>query len=217
MLSVWDAIKTRRSIRKFTTEDVSDEIIEQLLEAARLAPSGHNIQPWRFLVLRDKKIKKELSHLYLDQEDIEEAPVVFIGLVDLERFSPEAEKKHMQQFFELGLYKEMTGKFADIAFQQAMANNPRPVTPEMQVSTGMANVNIAAEHIALMATAMGLGTCWKGAASNAQSVRMICSLPENLVPSVILTLGYPAEDPSPRPRYSFDEILAKPLPERRKE
>ncbi|MBN1367908.1 MAG: nitroreductase family protein [Dehalococcoidales bacterium] len=216
MLNVWEAIESRRSIRKFTTDDVSDEIIEQLLEAARLAPSGHNLQPWRFLVLRDKKIKKELRQLYMDQEDIEEAPVVFIGLVDMERFSPEAEKKHMQQFFELELYKDMTGKFADIKFQQAMADNPRPMTVEAQRAYGMANVNIAIEHIALMATAMGLGTCWKGAASNANDVRRICDLPESLSPCAILTLGYPAENPAPRPRYSFDEILAKPLPKSKK-
>ncbi len=48
MLTVWETIKNRRSIRKFSSDDVSDEIIRQMLEAARLAPSGSNRQPWRF-------------------------------------------------------------------------------------------------------------------------------------------------------------------------
>ena len=53
MLTVWEAIKMRRSIRRFAPDDVPDEMVEQMLEAARLAPSGGNRQPWRFLVVRD--------------------------------------------------------------------------------------------------------------------------------------------------------------------
>ena len=212
MLTVWEAIVLRRSVRRFTPDDVSDDIIKQLLEAARLAPSGHNMQPWRFVVVRDKKIKRELRRLYMDQEDIEEAPVVFVCLVDMERFSPEEEKKRMQQFIELGLHKEMTGKFAELEFNEAMMNNWRRMPLEAIRAVGMASVNIAVEHMALLATALGLGTCWKGSVSNSEEVRRILGLPEHLIPCALLTLGYPAETPSPRPRYSFDEILARPLP-----
>jgi len=63
VLTVWDAIKTRRSIRKFLPDDIPDEMVEQMLEAARLAPSGSNRQPWRFVVVRDKQIKKELCRI----------------------------------------------------------------------------------------------------------------------------------------------------------
>ena len=45
MLSAWEAIKVRRSIRKFAPDDVPKEMIDQMLEAARLAPSGGNVQP----------------------------------------------------------------------------------------------------------------------------------------------------------------------------
>ncbi|HOO73490.1 MAG TPA: nitroreductase [Spirochaetota bacterium] len=55
------AIKKRRSIRKYTDDNVSDEAINSLIEAARWAPSGLNNQPWRFVILRDKNILKELS------------------------------------------------------------------------------------------------------------------------------------------------------------
>ena len=62
MLTVWDAIKSRRSIRKFLPNDIPDEMVEQMLEAARLAPSGSNRQPWRFVVARNKEIKKGQKH-----------------------------------------------------------------------------------------------------------------------------------------------------------
>ena len=51
MLTVSEAIRERRSIRSFRSDPVPDEVIHQMLEAARLAPSGSNRQPWRFIVL----------------------------------------------------------------------------------------------------------------------------------------------------------------------
>lgn len=75
-----DIIKTRRSIRKYKPEDVPDEYIEKMLEAARWAPSAVNGQPWRFLVVRDKEIKKKMgkyikSYLVINRH-VSEAPVI---------------------------------------------------------------------------------------------------------------------------------------------
>lgn len=77
-MDVFEAIKRRRSIRAFTCEDVSKEEIEQLLDAARYAPSAGNIQPWEFTVIRNFRIKQKLSVAALDQKFIEEAPVVIV-------------------------------------------------------------------------------------------------------------------------------------------
>lgn len=77
-MDVFEAIKKRRSIRAFTPEDVSKEEIEKILDAARYAPSAGNIQPWEFIVIRDFKIKRKLSMAALDQNFIEEAPVVIV-------------------------------------------------------------------------------------------------------------------------------------------
>ena len=87
MLNVWEAIKGRRSIRKFATDDVPEAMVEQMLEAARLAPSASNRQPWRFLVVRDRIIKQEIRRICFGQMFIEEAPVVIICFGDLERYS----------------------------------------------------------------------------------------------------------------------------------
>jgi nitroreductase len=53
MLTVAEAIEKRRSIRKFKPDPVPDELINQILEAGRLAPSGTNRQPWRFQVIKE--------------------------------------------------------------------------------------------------------------------------------------------------------------------
>jgi len=54
MMNIFQAIATRRSIRSFTDEAVSDELIEKLIGAAMLAPSAGNQQPWQFVVVRDR-------------------------------------------------------------------------------------------------------------------------------------------------------------------
>jgi len=58
-----DVIKTRRSIRRYKNQEVPKEIIMDTLDCARLAPSGHNDQPWHFVVVTDKGIKERLSQI----------------------------------------------------------------------------------------------------------------------------------------------------------
>jgi len=86
-LDVFDAIKKRRSVRAYTSEEVSDEDIEQLIEAARLAPSAGNIQPWEFVIVRNAEIKRRLAIAALHQTFIEEAPVVIVVCADVARSS----------------------------------------------------------------------------------------------------------------------------------
>lgn len=78
-MEVFEAIKKRRSIRKFDpTKEVTDEQIEKLLEAARWAPSAGNLQSWFFVVVRDNKIKERFVSEAWVQELILEAPVVIV-------------------------------------------------------------------------------------------------------------------------------------------
>ena len=53
-------VKTRRSIHRFKPDPVSDEYIEKIIEAARWAPSGYNLQPWEFVVIKDQKLKADI-------------------------------------------------------------------------------------------------------------------------------------------------------------
>ena len=71
-----DVMRKRRTIRKFTEEDVSEEQIETLVEIAMCAPSRLNRQPWRFVVIRDKELQKQLADLLRVHPYLETAPVV---------------------------------------------------------------------------------------------------------------------------------------------
>ncbi len=62
-MDIFELIKSRRSIRKFTNEPVLEEVIDKIIEAGTWAPSGLNNQPWKFGVIRDQDLKKEISTL----------------------------------------------------------------------------------------------------------------------------------------------------------
>lgn len=206
MLNTWEAIQARRSIRKFAADDVTEEQIEQMLEAARLAPSASNRQPWRFLVVRDKEVRKELRRICMEQRFIEEAPVVIICFGDLDRYSIDARKKRRQEFTDFGVLATLSGRFAEPEFREYMDSLPTP--PREQLLPGIvANAYIAIEHLVLMATALGLGTCWVGG-FDAAEIHRLFGLADNLVPLAVIPVGYPAgELPAQRPRLGRDEIL----------
>ena len=77
-MEVFKAIKGRRSIRAFKEQNVSEETIKKLIESATWAPSAGNIQPWEFIIVKERETKRRLSEAALNQEFLEEAPVLII-------------------------------------------------------------------------------------------------------------------------------------------
>jgi nitroreductase len=77
-----EAIYQRRSVRDFTDDGVEDEAIQQILDAARWAPSGLNNQPWRFVVVHSTEIKAQLAELTHYSRVVMEAPVLIVVFLD---------------------------------------------------------------------------------------------------------------------------------------
>jgi nitroreductase len=85
-MDVLEAIRTRRSIRKYDqTKDVEDEKLLKCLEAARWAPSAGNRQPWHFIVVRSKETRERLAKLHPHGVFMAQSPVVLVVLGDPER------------------------------------------------------------------------------------------------------------------------------------
>jgi nitroreductase len=85
-MSVYETIKTRRSVRAYQDKPVPEESLTRILDAARLAPSGHNRQPWKFVVVTDPETREKLSVAAKDQMFVAEAPVVIAAVgLDPER------------------------------------------------------------------------------------------------------------------------------------
>ena len=76
---VLEAIKKRQSVRSYQDKEIPEDILQQILEAGRLAPSAKNTQSWKFIVVRDKTLRKKLVPACKDQEFVGEASVVIAG------------------------------------------------------------------------------------------------------------------------------------------
>jgi len=78
-MKVLEAIQKRRSVRKYKEDPIPEEVLLRVLEAARLAPSGKNFQPWKFIIVKDKALKKKLAEASAGQFFIARAPIIIVG------------------------------------------------------------------------------------------------------------------------------------------
>jgi len=194
-----EAIEARRSIRKFDSEAVPGEYLDQLIEAARKAPSGTNRQPWRFVVL-DTPEKKEKLKGKVIQPFILEAPVVFVCCVDRKSFTRGLVEKRMEELISSNVVSEEAAGY--IKQRKMPEQSDEVVTP----ASAYLDLGIAVEHMVLQATALGLGSCWVRL-FKAPEVHEDLGLPENIEVIALLPVGYPAQSPSPRPRLNREDIL----------
>ena len=81
-MDAMEAILTRRSIRKYTKQPVSDEVLKELLEVAMCAPSAGNRQPWCFVVIKDRKILNEIPKYHPYAQMLKEASVAIVVCCD---------------------------------------------------------------------------------------------------------------------------------------
>ncbi len=202
MLTTKDAIEKRRSIRKFTSEPVADEYINELIESARLAPSGCNSQPWRFKIVKDAEIKKRLAEAAFGQTFICSAPVVLICCADINAYI----EGSISSVKEMAKWRVIDEGLVDILHQRAenMKNSPAyEIGPKAAL-----HVAIAIEHIVLRALDFGLGTCWVRLFEE-EKVKNIFAWKENLYVVTLLPIGYPAESPMPRKRLPINDLILK--------
>src|SRR5659263_694802 len=85
-MDVFEAIEARRSVRKYKKKRVPDELLDKVLEAARIAPSTSNTQSWKFKVVTDPATRKRIRDVAYGQRFVEEAPVVIACCLDFEAF-----------------------------------------------------------------------------------------------------------------------------------
>ena len=78
-MKVLDVIQKRRSIRKYKEDPIPEKDLMRVLEAARLAPSGKNFQPWKFIIVKDKALKEKLAQASAGQFFMAEAPIIIVG------------------------------------------------------------------------------------------------------------------------------------------
>lgn len=187
----------RRTVRFYTAVPVPQEIVRTLLDAALMAPSAHNVQPTRFVVISSPEVKRRLADRMarrwrrdLEQDGTAEAAVRVELRFSLRRFG------EAPLLILVGYTMEEMDRYPDRA--------RRAAEETMAVQSAAA----AIENLLLVATGHGLGACWCCAPLFcAGVVRRALGLPRTFIPQALLTIGYPAHTPPVPPRKPLDAVV----------
>ena len=183
-MDVFEAIKTRRSIRKYKPDPISDEDLKKVLEAAHWAPSWANTQVWRFIVVRDPNIKKMVAGTLMK---------VQFG----DDFIKNAATDAMAQAPVLIVACAQTG----------IAGYNRDGTPVTDKDDWLLfDVALAIQNLTLAARALGLGTVIIGA-FDAKKAGEILGVPDGYAVVTMTPLGYPDHTGQAPPRKDLAEII----------
>lgn len=199
-MEISEAIEKRRSIRKFKNDPVPDEHIRDLIESARLAPSGCNAQPWRFKIVKDLKTRTKLAEAAHNQSFIAQAPVVIVCCADISGYL-EGSESGIQDLGKIGAIEDRMVNIICSNLNETKKMDISEIGPSIAT-----NVAIAVEHMVLRALDYGLGTCWIRALEE-DKVSAIFGWDENIYVVALLPLGYPAEEPPARKRMEIKDLL----------
>ncbi len=200
-MDVRDAIRKRRSIRKFKPDPVSDELIVQLLESARLAPSGSNTQPWRFIVVRDAETRQKLQMASYNQRHVGQAPLIIACCADIRAFG-----EFPERIDELIAAGALPAKSREVFVPSLKKGEMSADLKWHLLIAATGNTDIAIEHMVLQAVEFGLGTCWVRWFDD-NKVREILEIPKSIELIALLPIGYPAEEPPQRPRFDLSKVV----------
>ena len=189
-------LKDRRSIRRFRDQPVSDSVLRRLLQAATLAPSAHNRQPWRFVVVRDSAARASLAEAMGSRlrQDLE---------------SDGVDADHIDREVMRSLERIQGAPLTLVACltMEAMDRYPDARRQEAERLMAVQSVAMAAMALLLAAHAEGLGACWLCAPLFAsEAARESLSLPASWEPQGLILLGYPADRGRRRGRHPVEEV-----------
>jgi coenzyme F420-0:L-glutamate ligase/coenzyme F420-1:gamma-L-glutamate ligase len=190
-------LKNRRSIREYTSREVSERILETILEAATWAPSAHNAQPWRFLVVRDSALKLKLAKTMANRwkKDLAKNGVSEKDLENLVKAS-------VERFTKAPIVIVPCLTMAE------MHHYPDKRRQKIEFLMGVQSVAAATENMLLAAHAMGLGACWFCAPLFCpESLRKVLNIPSSVEPQALITVGYTAYRQEPPSRKPLKEIV----------
>ena len=209
MSDILDVIVSRKSIRRYKSDPVPDELIYKILEAARWAPTGENYQPWRFIVIRDKETKVKIGELSKVGSGSRMTAWYCMGHLQ-ERFKGIKDPVKREEVLRF-MY---TGEVSEFCKQA-------PVIIAVIGDLGVGTVDVpydlsaAAENIILEAHSLGLGACWVhgpvATTRDAKKFKEILDIPTGMGDYKVLcyiAIGWPAgQRKHPRPKLPLKDLV----------
>jgi nitroreductase len=194
-MDFFDVINKRRSIRRFTADPVKEEDLKAILEAARLAPSPYNKQPWRLIVIRDRELIAKLRD-------------VVLAIIDAQPGVSDKQKK------DGALYDRRFNATNVFDAPVVVAALTRP-WPDLNTknppnfNAGLQSTAAAMAHLHLAAAALGYGGCWATlplVLAQAE-IEAVLEVEKPWFVVALLSIGVPAKMPSAIPRKQIEELV----------
>ncbi len=187
--SFFDLVKTRRSVRKFKSDPIPEEHVVQMLDAARLAPTAGNRQPWKFLVIQDREVVEQMKQaciplrIKLHTDEKEHTPI------ELEELQNKIEG-YYDDFFSAPLYI-------------AVLTDSNAPYAHYNVHDGA----LAAGYLCLAAHALGYGTVYATESIFESATRKVCRIPDHYERVCIVPVGVPDGVKEPPSKKSLEELI----------
>lgn len=191
----------RKSVRKYKEGVViPHEKLENLLQNAITAPSSSNMQPWRFLVIEDQQVKKELRKIANDQEQVETSSAIIAVLGDLEMY------KRAEQIYDENYNQGfMTREIADLMIKNSLSlygNLPEEVLKNIvHFDAGLISMQIM-----LLAKDMGYDTVPMGGFDKVKFAEKF-NLPKNEIPILLIAIGEAAAPAYGSSRLPIEQVV----------
>lgn len=175
-----DILFKHRSIRKFKSESLDKELLNQIIEAGTRSSNTGNMQLYSVVVTKDRAQKELLAPLHFNQPMVKQAPVLLTICADINRFNRWCEESNAEAGYDNLLW------FVNSTI----------------------DASLFAQNICIEAESKGLGICYLGTALyNAQELIDVLKLPKGVVPITAIAIGYPDEEPKLTDRISLDSII----------
>jgi nitroreductase len=180
MKDIKDSLFNRKTIRKYSSDEISEELLNDLLMAGCRSSTTGNMQIYSIIITRDEEKKRELLPLHFNQKMVMEAPVLLTFCADFNRFN-----------------------------KWCLIRNAEPGYDNfLSFITAAIDALLVAQTVCIAAEARGLGICYLGTTTYmAHKIIDVLKLPKGVVPVTTISLGWPAEDPEQPDRLPLEAVI----------
>ncbi|MCW4044865.1 MAG: nitroreductase family protein [Candidatus Bathyarchaeota archaeon] len=190
-------IKTRRSVREFSSRQIGVSVVREVLEAARWAPSAHNAQPWRFIIVTTANVKHNLAQAMADawKADLAKDGVAVGAREKMANASVDC------------LLRASVLVVACIS-TEGMIEYADEARLKWERDLALQSLGAAIQNLLLAAHANELGACWFSApAFCKKDVREVLKVPLDVEPQALIAMGYPAGKPKTPSRKTLAQFV----------
>lgn len=189
--NIWNIIQNRRSVREFKSDSIPDKDILRIIDAARMAPTSGNQQPWKFLIIKDKNKINQMKEACIKRA--------------LDRFDKNNNNQETKEQFTERINKQLSaGYFSAPVFIIVLTDN-NSMYPDYNHWDGP----LAGGYLMLAARALGYGTVFITDAIPDSVTKEVLQIPDNYTRVCITPLGIPVEWPATPKKKKLEEFIVR--------